>query len=235
MSLKTFMSWQSLKVIVLMFTFCGASFILAKLLLDNRPIKDRIYKPSAFVFPTEIPLPEWQFESSTPLALPENKVYKNRLIASRAYTYKQGKRTLTIEMRYTKDTSGNVLGFISNFTSVDSGIIAPSRRIERYHKGVGYYVLLNDQNRVYLTSCINPRGESTVTLPQFQRNRYYHDMNLDRLMLWLFKPATLRDFRCLWVHASVPVDNLSLNEAYTTLESAWFSWEPWWEKRFPSP
>jgi cyanosortase A-associated protein len=235
MSLKTLMGWQSLRALALMLTFCGTSFVLVRLLLDNRPIKDRFYTPSSFVFPVEIPLSKWQFERSMPLDFTGNKSIKKRLISSQAYIYKQGKIPLKIEMRYTKETSGNILGFINNFTSVNSSAIAPSKRIERYHKGVGYYVLLNDQKQAYLTSCINPRGESTVTLPQFQHNRYYNDMNLDRLILWLFKPVTLRDFRCLWVHASVPVDNLSLSTAYATLESAWLSWEPWWQKHFPSP
>jgi cyanosortase A-associated protein len=235
MNLKTLMSGEAPRAVALMLTFCGASFILVRLLLDNRPVKDRFYSPAAFVFPTEVPLPEWQFEGSTDLALPNKAVLQKRLIASRSYTYKQGKLPLSIEMRYTKDTSGNVLGFIGNFTAVSPSAIAPSRRIERYRKGVGYYVLLNDQNRAYLTSCINPRGESTVTLPQFQRNRYYGDIQADRLILWLFKPITLRDFRCLWVHASVPAEDRSLNTAYATLESAWFAWQPWWQKRFPPP
>jgi cyanosortase A-associated protein len=235
MSLKTLMGWQSLRTLALILMFCSASFILVKILLDNRPVKDRIYTPSAFVFPKQVPLPGWQFERSTSLALPENKALRKRLIASQSYTYKQGKLPLKIDMRYTKDTSGNILGFVINFTSVVPGAIAPSRRIERYRKGIGYYVLLNDPEGVYLTSCINPRGESTVTLPQFQRNRYYNDISLDRLTYWLFNPSTLRDFRCLWVHASVPANARSLDTAHSTLESAWFSWKPWWQKHFPLP
>jgi cyanosortase A-associated protein len=235
MSLKTLMGWQFLRTLALMLMFCSASVILVELLLDNRPVKDRIYTPSAFTFPKQVPLPGWQFERSTSVSLPDNKAFRKRLISSQSYAYKQGNLPLKIDMRYTKDTSGNVLGFVTNFTSVASGAIAPSRRIERYRKGVGYYVLLSDPKGVYLTSCINPRGESTVTLPQFQRNRYYNDISLDRLTHWLFNPSTLRDFRCLWVHASVPTDALSLNTAYSTLESAWFSWKPWWQEHFPRP
>jgi cyanosortase A-associated protein len=235
MSFKTLMDWQSLRAVALMLTFCSASFILVKSLLDNRPVKARAYTPSAFNFPPEVPLPGWKFERNAPLALPESKGLRKKLIASQSYTYQQGKLPLTIDMRYTQDTSGNVLGFISNFTSVAPGAIAPSRRIERYRNGVGYYVLLSDPKGVYLTSCINPRGESTVTLPQFQRNRYYNDIYLDRLMYWLFNPATLRDFRCLWVHASVPAEPLAIDIAYSKLESAWFSWQPWWQNHFPKP
>jgi cyanosortase A-associated protein len=235
MSLKTLIGWQSLRTLALILMFCSASFILIKLLLDNRPVKDRIYTPSIFNFPKQVPLLGWQFERSIPLPLPNNKKFRNRLIASQSYAYKKDKLPLKIDMYYTKDTSGNILGFITNFTSVSSGAIAPSRRIERYRKGVGYYVLLSDPKGVYLTSCINPRGESTVTLPQFQRNRYYNDISLDRLTYWLFNPSTLRDFRCLWVHASVSADDLSLNTAYSTLESAWFSWKPWWQSNFPRP
>jgi cyanosortase A-associated protein len=216
MSLKTLMGWQSLRTLALMLMFCSASVILVKLLLDNRPVKDRIYTPPAFTFPEQVPLPGWQFERSASVPLPDNKAFKKRLIASQSYTYKQGNLPLKIDMRYTKDTSGNI-------------------RIERYRKGIGYYVLLSDPKGVYLTSCINPRGESTVTLPQFQRNRYYNDISLDRLTYWLFNPSTLRDFRCLWVHAAVPADALSLSTAYSTLESAWFSWKPWWQEHFPRP
>jgi cyanosortase A-associated protein len=235
MSLKTLMGWPALRTLALILMFCSASVILVKLLLDNRPVKDRIYTPSAFTFPKQAPLPGWKFERSASLALPDKKALRNRLIASQSYVYKQDKVQLTIDMRYAKDTSGNVIGFLTNFTSVPSSAIAPERRIERYRKGIGYYVLLSDPKGVYLTSCINPRGESTVTLPQFQRNRYYNDLSLERLTYWLFNPSTLRDFRCLWVHASVPADALSLNTAYATLESAWFSWKPWWQKNFPRP
>jgi cyanosortase A-associated protein len=235
MSLKSLMGWQTFRTLAFILVFCSASVILVKILLDNRPVKDRIYKLSAFTFPKQVPLPGWQFERSTSLALPEKKALKNRLIASQSYVYKQDKLPLMIDMRYVKDTSGNVIGFLTHFTSVSSGAIVPERRVERYRKGIGYYVLLSDPKGVYLTSCINPRGESTVTLPQFQRNRYYNDISLDRLIYWLFNPSTLRDFRCLWVHASVPADALPLNAAYSSLESAWFSWKPWWQKNFPRP
>jgi cyanosortase A-associated protein len=49
----------------------------------------------------------------------------------------------------------------------------------------------------------------------------------------LLGQEALLDKRCLWVYLSIPLRNSSPEEAYKTLEQAWFSWYQWWQPRFP--
>ncbi len=96
-------------------------------------------------------------------------------------------------------------------------------------------MLFKDQNDAYLASCINPRGESTVTIEQFNKNRYDHDIRPERLLRWFLRAESIRDFRCLWVSLSIPITDQRTDEAFSTLEAVWFFWHDWWKPHFPQP
>ena len=86
---------------------------------------------------------------------------------------------------------------------------------------MGYYILYNDKKNAYLTSCINPRGGSTVNSSQFMQNRYKHDINSQRILPWILGQDVFRDDRCIWIQLSIPLDREVVTTTYTVLESIW--------------
>lgn len=226
-------NWPKIRHFLLVITFCSVFSVLGKSILYPTTAAQRTVTPASFVFPPEVPLSGWQPLESR--ALTKDVTKHPKLLSGMVYKYSRNKLPLDIEMRYTIETSGNVMGFISNYTPIPSSAIKLSSRSDRYEKEVGYYMLFVYQKRAYLTSCINPRGGSTVTLPQFNHNRYTYDIQPDRLLYWLFGQQNIRDLRCLWFHSSIPLNNASPNNAYSNLENAWFSWYKWWYPRFPKP
>lgn len=224
--------WRHLQTSILAITCLGTFAVLAKLILV--PTTAQPFRPAVFEFPATVPLSGWQPSASGPVDhSPNYQMARQRLLSSKQYEYQRQGTPLQIELYYTIDTSGNVMGFLRNYTSIPLSAIQPSVRDERYREGVGYYLVFVHQQRAYLTSCINPRGGSTVTLPQFRHNRYTQDIRIDRFFRWLLNAESIRDERCLWVNLSTPLANGSQETVYSVLESAWVSWYNWWQPRFP--
>ena len=213
---------QNLRVAVIAVTLSSALLVLTKVILD--PAKNS-YQVSSYTFPLAVPLPGWQTLPSTSLAMPKTLP---EYLSGRSYQYKQGDTRLTIEMRYLNDTSGEVKNLLENYTSISS---SPKLR---HRAGIGFYGIFIYQQKAYLSSCINPRGVSTVTQRQFTQNHRTYDIQINRLLLWLLGQKKLEDKRCLWTHLSTPLKSSS-SEAYQLLENAWFTWYQWWYPRFPKP
>jgi len=119
---------------------------------------------------------------------------------------------------------------IQSFLDNDPSTIPSHRVSPNIHRqpSIGFYHLFTHQHRAYLSSCINSRGGSTVTVSQFRHNRNTYDF-LDwrlkeRVTLWLQGQgkASVRDRRCLWVGLSVLLNNSSLEATYQNLEKAWY-------------
>ena len=209
-------------------------FFLGRTILT--PTSDKS-KTTVFIFPTTVPLSEWQFEKSQPLTHPIAK--DPNYLSGRYYQYVQNNLTLDIEMGYIVNTKGDVSSFIQNYSSMPP---SPGKfsLVLRQQSGTGFYNLFTYQQRAYLSSCINSRGGSTATDLQFRQNRYTYDTIYsmrfkERLLPWLQGRVSIRDMRCLWAHLSTPLNNSSTEDAYQTLEKAWFSWYEWWHSRFPQP
>jgi cyanosortase A-associated protein len=215
--------WKKLRIPLLAVNFGGVLFVLVRTILAPTGSSRAV---TSFVFPSVVPLPEWQPLASRPLDDPDdpNDKWQNSL-AGRHYRYIQNGLPLDIEMRYMHTTDGDTRDFIRNYTSI------PSEAVLHQQKGVGFYGLLAYQRRVYLSACINPRGGSTVTETQFQQNQYTSDVRFSRLLPWLLGRENLRHNRCLWALLSIPLKNSSPNNAYPILENAWFSWYQWWSPR----
>lgn len=223
--------WQQIRSCLLLVTLCSVFAILGKSILEPPSAAKRAVTPAPLVFPVKVPLAGWQSSGSRPLA---NHVVKHqKYLSGRLYQYRKKGLPITIEMLYVIENSGNVMGFISNYTSIPSSAIRVSSRTERHQAGVGYYMLFTHQQRAYLTSCINPRGDSTISLPQFQQNRYTYDIQFSSLLRWLFSQENIRDLRCLWVHMSVPLSTALPEQVYPMLEDAWVPWYRSWRLRFP--
>lgn len=224
---------KKVRIVLLAGIFSSVLFFLGRVILV--PTADKV-KATSFVFPTAVPLPEWQIKNSSPLTSP---IAQNpNSLSGWHYQYSRNDITLDIEMRYLVNTDGDVKSFLQNYFSTPPSPIRSM--VLRQQPGVGFYSLFVAQQQAYLSTCINPRGGSTVTDSQFRQNRYtydnIYDMDFkDRLLPWLQGRVSIRDMRCVWAHLSIPLKHSSPENAYQTLEKAWFSWYKWWHPRFPQP
>lgn len=225
-------AWRQYRAIVLGLAFASVLLAIGRLSLDDNAGKRSL---ATFTFPKVVPLPEWQLIESRSLSSSPsgNSNYYNAVSASQKYTYRQQQQQLEIEMRYAIGTLGEFPGgYLNNshLTGLHSSAVAPQIQ---HRSGIGFYTLFVHQGRSYLSACINPRGNSTVTVSQFLNNRNTYDLQPLHVMSWLVGQASLIDRRCLWTHLSIPVDSVAATRTYPVLERAWLSWYSWWRDRFP--
>ena len=215
--------WQPLRLSILVLTCSGALYVIGKAALTPKATNTQ---PS-YSLPASVPLTHWQPLPSKPLEpIAES-------IASREYPYRRNAQPLTTALRY-RTSDGDVNRFLFVFTPIRQD---NARLVVKYQPGIGFYGVLPHQGRAYLSACISPRGESTVTAQQFVQNHRTHDLTFDRLLPWLLGRQPLLDRRCLWTLMSVPLaanaGSIELDTAYKTLENAWFDWYRWWQPNFP--
>jgi cyanosortase A-associated protein len=208
-------------------------------------IPDHKYR-SKFEFPEKIDLSDWQFQASDNLDKELNNELNKQLettskmgiIDSRRYFYTSSlQTTLRIDVMYVKVNVVTVSGFIG---TLKMKYVPDSFNI-RYSDSIGYYALFVDSDRAYLSSCINPKGGTTVTREQFIDNRNIYDLNGDRIVSYLLGTTDLRDIRCIFTIMSLPLEkrkmddtnNNSLNYTYQKLEKAWINWYKKWDNNFP--
>jgi cyanosortase A-associated protein len=169
-----------------------------------------------------------QFEIPALIELSNSKI-QSVVINENQKTFQSGRRyqqnAIDIEIRHLVNTGGDIEEYLRVYRSM-SLTQAPTIR---QREDIGFYGLFTEQNRSYLSACINPRGESTFTGTQFARNRNLYDIRVDRIIPWLFTSASLRDQRCLWVQISTPT---TFDRDYSTLEKTWFSLYPTLRDRF---
>jgi cyanosortase A-associated protein len=222
-------SWKTVRIWLLAVIFTGILYVFFKIVLFPSS-KQLAATPTPFVFPATVPLPLWQLQESVPLKITDDPNF----FASRRYRYQQDRISLNIDMHYIVQARGDIdVKKLLKAHIFPQNVTTPL--LVRKKPGVGFHVLFTNQGKAYLSTCLNSRGGSTVTEDQFRRNRNAYDVDLGRLVLWLLGLKELRDWRCLWNVFSVPWESAKPDEAYSILESAWFSWFPWWEQHFPRP
>ncbi len=207
----------------------GVFFVLGQSIFNpNRPRATA----TPFVFPDAIALPGWKLSGSRSLG---DYPARRDFISGKLYQYSQNQSVVDVEIRYLVDTDGDIEHYLRDYQISSFS----DRSSIRHRPGIGFYQVFSDQNRAYLSACINPQGDTTVTGIQFRENRNAHDLRLDRIAPWLFGRSNLRDFRCLWVNFSTPL-KASPAETYSNLESAWTVWYSSWrplggseKSRFP--
>ena len=216
------MSWKQLRIPLLVITCVNVLFVVGRTILDPN-IGKRTFTP--FVFPQEVPLPQWRLVESRPLKgrTIESSTFGKLVLPGRQYRYIQNELHLDIDMRYEVEKSQTPIKFFLDQPSL----------LVRQHPQLGFYGLFVYENRAYLDACINSRGGSTFTIEQFSDNRAQYDRQFNRLLAWFFVQQPLNDRRCLWAHLSIPLNQSSPNSAYVILEKTWFSWYQWWRPRFP--
>ncbi|WP_353932503.1 cyanoexosortase A system-associated protein [Okeanomitos corallinicola TIOX110] len=138
--------------------------------------------------------------------------------AGHNYTYYQKNQEMQIQMRYVVNTRGEINPFL---LQINQELKEKANQIIEYLPEVGYYSLYNDGKQAYLTSCINPRGGSTVNSSQFMKNRYNYDININRIIPWILGKDFLRDDRCIWTQISLPLNDKVATEIYPMLKLVW--------------
>lgn len=218
-------SWKPVRLSLLAVTFGGVLLVAGKLVFYPSDGKN---VATSFEFAESVPLADWKLKKSALLEIKDNSEFK----AARKYEYQKNRMALEIEMRYAVDTIGEVEGMMKGHTILKS---SPGKLALANIQGVGFHGILEQKNRLYLSSCINPRGSATVTSQQFRYNRNTRDWQPNRILFWLLGRGNIQDRRCLWTQMSVPLDKTTPEDAKKILENAWVSWYEWWQPRFPEP
>jgi len=223
--------WKQLRIPLLAVNFAAAVFVLGKSIFEPT-----IATLTPFDFPPDVSLPQWlSVESKSLKVVNKDTEAGSTFLVGRHYQYLQNNYPLDIEMRYVVRTEGEVNNFIREHPLIQSS--PPEEELSGkviHRRGIGFSVLFIHQERAYLSACINPRGESTVTREQFIQNQDIYDTQLTRLLPVLLGRESWRDNRCLWTYMSLPLqENSSPEQAYSVLEQAWESWHEWWSQNFP--
>jgi cyanosortase A-associated protein len=218
--------WQTARIALIAALLAGTLGAIARVIAVNLWEKD---KPSAYTydFPKTVPLASWQLANSQSLAA-DGKA-KN---VGQRYQYRQNGQELEVQVRYERYTDSNISRLLNIYTPIKGATLTLNAKRQA---GIGYYALLQYEERAYLSACLNPIGESTITQQQFTQNRYEHGWSIQRVFLWGIGQDDLIESRCFWTLLSTPVpaaaDGTTLAAAYQTLESAWFDWYRWWQSR----
>lgn len=194
----------------------------------------RVGNLQAYEFPETIEIEGWNFtesESIKPVEKPEYEGSSYR--AGRHYRYRQGRTPLDVEIRYVTETLGGVDLFTrehERFQGKADGeeIVA----LIRQSPETGAFAQLTYDDYAYISTCINPRGLSTVSPDQFQRNQELYDTVMDRVIPWLLGRDRWRDDRCLWTLMYIPLGD-DPDQTQDQLEAAWRDWFDTWEGQFP--
>ncbi|MFB2770377.1 cyanoexosortase A system-associated protein [Pelatocladus sp. BLCC-F211] len=209
-------TWKKIRISLLILGCSNVLLVLGQILFLPNQSKN----PANFFLISEAPpLPQSQLKFTK--ALPHDIQDDSELLAQKNYQYMHKGLPLDIEMRYVK--IGDVNQLIRKYTKISSSAVV------RQKEGIGYYGLGVEQQKAYLSACINPHGNSTFTNTQFNQNQQQRNQPWQRLLPWLLGREQLRENNpCLWAHLSVPLKNSSPEAAYQVLETAWFSWYKYW-------
>mgnify|MGYP002777190527 FL=1 len=229
---------RPVRLSLLAITLGGALLVLGKAVATPKGTENAT---PDYQFPQTVAIAGWQPtasepikpEASAPPAEPPAEATKEP--PGHSYQYRQGSTSVDVQIRY---MTGD--GDVNRFLFVYSPVRAANAYLQIKHQpGMGFYGLVSHQGKAYLSACVNPRGESTVTEQQFRQNTYKSDLQVGRILPWLMEQAPLFDRRCLWTLMSTPLPASATSDptvsetAYKTLESLWFPWLKQWQSQFP--
>ena len=201
--------------------------VLGKSLFFPTQKDQKSHKP--IVFPAHVPLEKWQQVATNSISdrlVPQSGYFIGDNLGGQSYRYVADDRSLEIKMRYLVDTNGDLKSYVKNYT----GNIAPFLHEQA---NIGSYAMYPYGNQVYLTACINPQGETSITSDRFRNNNLRHSINLRRIFAWLTSQNGIVDSRCLWAYLSMPLNRDSPEDVYPLLKEAWFDWHQWWSQNYP--
>jgi len=214
--------------IPLLVLVCGGALVTLAKVLWWMPAYQVVAVPE--VLDQAIALSEWQLKTQESLSIPEEKAKELRAV--HRYLYTQDEQQLAIEMRYLERSDTNIRNLLLQYDQVTPTV--PFESTIRQNEA-GYYSLFEDGEHVYLSSCINPKGGTTVTAAQFTQNRYTYDLQLSRAIPVLLGQTSLQDSRCLWTHMAIPIaPGTPIEATYPILEASWEQWQTFWQANFPA-
>ncbi|MGK7942811.1 MAG: cyanoexosortase A system-associated protein [Crocosphaera sp.] len=202
---------------------------------------EKISNTQQVITPDNVPLSQWKLVETQPLDPIKTESSETEIPLGQKYEYTNDQEQLKAEIRYSK-YRGSFNQLIIIDLKLPAATISPDIH---YQKGIGHYAFFEYDNATYLGSCINAKGEATVTLSQYNKNRYRYGWGITRTFLWLIGQKDLVEYRCLWTIMSIPEvaeldfkvniddNNRELNETEKKLEQAWLEWYSWWKKNFP--
>ncbi len=219
-------TWQPVRISLIAITAGAALLVLGKLL--TLPKVDKASAQAVNTLQPVVPLSGWQLLDNSELKANEDSRF------GRSYRFQQGDSSLNADVHY-MTSDGNVSRYLFVYSSVRT---ANANLKVKYQPETGFYGVLSHKGQAYLTACVNPRGQSTVTEQQFTQSRYTYDLKPNRILPWVLGQESLIDRRCLWTLLSTPVPASTTPEvseaaAYKTLEAAWLSWHQWWQANYP--
>jgi cyanosortase A-associated protein len=187
-----------------------------------------------YEFPETVELPDATLSGSERIKPVKKPEYEgSSYAAGRHYTYRYQGQPLDIEIRYVLDTVGGVDKFTREHPQIEA--IEATEGLSgqvRFLDDVGNYAFLTYADTAYISACINPRGKTTATVAQYQRNQELYDTVLGRLGVWLLGRERWRDDRCLWTFMYTDITD-DPEDAIATLEAAWQDWAHHWQDNFP--
>ncbi|PSF37981.1 cyanoexosortase A system-associated protein [Aphanothece hegewaldii CCALA 016] len=220
--------WEGFRISLIALALGGVAVVLGNEFLSGKKEQETAIKVT---LPAQIPLSNWQFIKSNPIAAKN----ENKSDIGQLYQYRNGNDTLEIDTRYQFYTDGNASRLLMVYQRIPPATLIPQTK---YKKDLGYYYLFDYQNKAYLSACMPPKGETTVTQQQYVNNRSRYGWSIPRAFGWLLGQQDLYDGRCLWTVFSMPVDLYfnpdAIDHAALKLETAWFEWYRWWQNQpFP--
>jgi cyanosortase A-associated protein len=198
--------------------------------LGRANLKSSTLGPNSYQFPETIRLAGWLQTESKAIISSDPGV-----IAAQRYQFMREPYMIDAQVWSLRYVEGNV----SRFLNIYAGVKSTLKQQEIYQPSIGYAGILANQNRVYLSSCINPQGPTTLTEAQFAKNRYEYDLTLNRIFYWLLGQKDLMDRRCFFTVLSVAQKEqsrqtpLSASRAQQMLEELWPIWFKFWQPRIP--
>ncbi len=212
--------WHQLRTPFLAFTGSFVVLVLARVVFGSSP---QTLSKTTVILPETVPLAGWKIAPSN---IPKFNLKSFLKIPEQRYKYIQNNIQLHIEMRYL--SQGDVERNIEKYQ------LPPGFPLIHQQEQVGFYALFTDQERAYLSACINPKGISTLTRKQYRQNHSINTIEWNRLIPWFIGQKQLRQRGCLWANLSISLEENSPEYTYPVLEKAWLTWHAWWSANFPT-
>lgn len=222
-----------LRVGILAVVFGLVLAVVLKVLLSPPVSQENLLRLNTFKYPEKVELKGWELTKSTPIVIPTKE--KSTLNNGHKYEYTADNLKLEVEAYYQTYNGGNTSRLLSLYKNIRTQAAITGFD---YLEGTGFYASFVDSQRMNISACVNPYGQTTVTEQQHAINRYKHGLNLPRTLGWIFGQGELVDAGCLWTFMSLPLSNNSgsipLQQAREKVQAAWVDWTLWWTSRLTS-
>ena len=186
------------------------------------------YQPAPVDYPAPTAAADWQPVGWERMTIETGD--RPRAISGAVYRYERGDIVLLAEVRFLDRATADVNAYAQRRTG-----LTLDGQVRGLPAG-GYHQVQADDGTAWLDVCLDARGHATATPDQFDTNRRLYDRTLPRMVQWILARQPLEDRRCLWFHLSIPLDSMSEQEAFQSLESFWADWRGQWRGRLaPAP